>query len=198
MSISFEAHHWHWCSRDWWHWRYSNWSRCPCCCWTKWNCHDCWSIDCWPAEASNFSYTFAVYSTYYGWWGLYRCYCSFVSSLAALLISYSCLSFHNPHPFLMENQFKLNNYFHVDFCIEKRVGKNVSRFIIKSVLLLWNQIFALIKKNKSFLPFDLPSILFWRLRGDSGIESPSEFRLYECSVLMGWQPNSASVMSLSW
>ena len=34
--------------------------------------------------------------------------------------------------------------------------------------------------------------------GESGRESPSEAKLYECSVLMGLVPKAASVMSLSW
>jgi hypothetical protein len=44
----------------------------------------------------------------------------------------------------------------------------------------------------------LPSILLSRLRGESGMESPSDVRLYECSVLIGAVPRAASVMRRSW
>lgn len=43
---------------------------------------------------------------------------------------------------------------------------------------------------------NLPSIRS-RLIGESGLESPSEFKLYECSVLIGAVPRAASVMSRS-
>ena len=43
-----------------------------------------------------------------------------------------------------------------------------------------------------------PSILLSRLSGESGMESPSDVRLYECSDLMGTVPSAASVMRRSW
>lgn len=43
----------------------------------------------------------------------------------------------------------------------------------------------------------MSSILACRLLGESGIESPSEFRLYECSDLIGRLPSNASDINLS-